>query len=124
MPTDRELILQAEDRRIAALVALDIAALDALFADGLVHIHSNGLVQNKTEILARIGEKKAFAGVERGPLEVRICGDVAVMTGRITNFLHGPNGTQTTMKGIVTQVLKREAGGWRFWNFQFTLSEL
>jgi hypothetical protein len=35
-------VLATEDRRRAALVELDLATLDHLFADDLVHIHGPG----------------------------------------------------------------------------------
>ncbi|MEH3036436.1 MAG: nuclear transport factor 2 family protein [Sphingomonas adhaesiva] len=113
-------ILAAEDRRRAATVAGDIATLDALFADDLVHIHSNALVHDKAGILAHIGARRAFVAIERGPLRVRRYGDVAVLTGRLTNHLTTPDGPRV-LDGMATQVLRREDGAWRFVNFQLTL---
>jgi ketosteroid isomerase-like protein len=119
---DRSLILEAEVRRRAALVAVDIAALDALFSDELVHVHSTGTVHDKKALLAHIGKNRAFTAIERGPLNVQLYGEVAVMTGPMTNYMRRQDGTERVLNGMVTQVLKREAGAWRFTNFQLTPS--
>lgn len=120
MTNDRDQVLEAEDRRRAALANLDIAALDALMADDLVHIHSSGLVHDKAALLAYILARGAAVSVERGPLEVRLYGDVAVITGRITNRMKGADGKEQVLDGIATQVLARQGGAWRFVSFQFT----
>lgn len=38
----------------AALVAANLDALDAIFSDGLVYVHSDGRIQNKQQFLAPI----------------------------------------------------------------------
>jgi ketosteroid isomerase-like protein len=119
---DEDLIRDAEKRRHAALAAVDMPALDALFCDDLVHVHSNAMVHNKTELLAYIAEKRAFVSIDRGPLTIRVTGDCAIMTGAITNHMRRPDGGKATMNGFVTQVLRREAGQWRFASFHFTLA--
>lgn len=53
-----------EDRRRRALVAVDLAELDALFADDLVHVHSTGLTQDKPALLAHIDRKRGFLAVD------------------------------------------------------------
>jgi ketosteroid isomerase-like protein len=117
----KESILEAERRRQAALVAVDLAALDKLFADDLMHIHSTGLVHNKTELLRHIERRRAFIGIERGPLEIRIEGSVALMTGPMTNRMRAPEGDNViVLDGFVTQVLRRTADGWKFIHFQLT----
>jgi ketosteroid isomerase-like protein len=113
-------VLEAEDRRRAALVAVDIPALDALFADDLVHIHSTAVVHGKAQILKYIEERRAFIRIDRGPLAVRIARDIAVMTGAMVNHMRA-DGKEFKLSGMVTQVLRREAGAWRFINFQLTL---
>ncbi len=39
--------LSAEDARYAAQTACDVAAMEGLFADDLVYIHSNGVVDGR-----------------------------------------------------------------------------
>jgi ketosteroid isomerase-like protein len=120
MDKNAKAVLEAEDRRRVALVALDIPVLDALFADDLVHIHSTALVHNKAQLLRYIEERRAYIRIDRGPLAVRIAGDIAVMTGTLVNHMRA-DGKEFKLSGMVTQVLRREAGAWRFINFQLTL---
>lgn len=115
-------ILAAEENRRAALVSLNMAELNRLFADDLVHIHSNAMTHNKAELLAHIEARAAFIDIERGPLTVRRFGDIAVMTGRMTNRMRA-NGATVVLSGMVTQILRLEAGEWRFINFQLTLGD-
>ncbi len=114
-------VLEAERRRQAALVAVDLAELDRLFADDLTHVHSTGMVHDKGQLMRHIDQKRAFISVTRGPLNVRIHGDVAVMTGPITNRMRSKDGSgEIVLEGFVTQVLRRSEEGWKFINFQLT----
>jgi|SRR5579859_1455440 len=118
---ERGVILQAERRRQAALVAVDLAELDRLFADDLTHVHSTGLVHDKAQLLRHIDRKRAFISVTRGPLNVRLHGDIAVMTGPMTNRMRSKDGIgEIVLEGFVTQVLRRSEEGWKFINFQLT----
>lgn len=122
MENETKAILHAEDRRRAALVAVDIPTLDELFAEDLVHIHSNARVDTKAQLLRHVEERRAYLRIVRGPLDVRVMGDVAIMTGRLTNYMR-VDGKEKILDGMVTQVLRRERGAWRFVNFQLTLGE-
>jgi len=121
MSDDHNAILAAEEQRIRALVELDMATLDALFAEDLVHIHSSGLVHDKQGILAHIEHNRAFRNVERGELKLRHYGDVALLSGPIINYMESA-GQSFKLIGVVTQALRKEHGRWRFIHFQFTLT--
>lgn len=116
------LIHETERRRQAALISVDLTTLDALFADDLMHIHSTGLVHSKSELLQHIERRRAFISIERGPLQVRIDGSIAIMTGQQISRMRSPKGDEVLMDGFVTQVLRRSNDGWRFANFQLTLN--
>jgi hypothetical protein len=120
---DAQLIVDLEKRRQSALIAVDLDALDAMFADDLVHVHSTGLVHDKTALLRHIEHKRGFIGIERGPLTLRIEGEIAVMTGPMSSRMRSADGTgETVMNSFVTQVLRRSANGWRFISFQLTVN--
>ncbi|CAG9271625.1 nuclear transport factor 2 family protein [Paraburkholderia unamae] len=121
---DRAAILALEQRRQAALVAVDLDALDELFADDLVHVHSTGLVHDKAALLRHIERKRGFIAIERGPLALRVDGDIAVMTGPLTNRMRAPHGEgEIAMHAFVTQVLRRRSGRWQFTNFHLTITQ-
>lgn len=118
----RAACLDLERRRQSALVAVDLQALERMFADDLVHIHSVGLVHDKAALLAHIEARRGFVAIERGPLDIRMLGDdAAVMTGAIRNQMRAPDGSLGEMRGMVTQIVRRSAAGWQFVHFQLTL---
>lgn len=114
-------LLDAEARRQRALVEVDEAALDDLFDDSLVHIHAPGLTHTKAQLIEHTVTRRAYLEITRGELNLRVAGDVAVMTGRMTNRLRTAGGGERTLDGVATQVLHRDDdGAWRFISFQLT----
>jgi ketosteroid isomerase-like protein len=121
MQQERQAILDLERRRQEALVAVDLAVLDAMFCDDLVHVHSTGLVHDKTALLRHIDQKRGFIAIERGILTIRVEGTIAVMTGPMSSRMRTPDG-ETVMRSFVTQVLRHTDQGWRFISFQLTVA--
>ncbi|MFF1871187.1 nuclear transport factor 2 family protein [Streptomyces sp. CB03911] len=114
-------ILAVEEQRRAALLAVDVPALDDLFDTSLVHTHAPGVTHDKAQLLEHVATRQAYLDITRGSLVIRLIGDVAVMTGRILNRLDSPDGTERVVRGQVIQVLRRcEDGAWRFVSFQMT----
>ncbi len=114
-------ILAVEERRCAALLAVDIPALDDLFDASLVHTHAPGVTHDKAQLLEHVATRKAYLDITRGHLTIRLIGDVAVVTGRIRNRLDSPDGTERVIRGQVVQVLLRCGdGAWRYVSFQMT----
>ena len=119
---DQQLILDAEASRQSALIKVDLGELDRLFAADLVHIHSNGMTHNKTDLLKYIEDRRAFISIHRGPLDLRIYGDTAVMIGVMKSQMRAPDGSLVNLQGMVTQILHRVDDIWRFTLFQLTRS--
>ncbi len=118
----RDAVLAAETARQAALIAKDVAVLDALFDDALVHVHAPGEVHTKALLLEHVATRGVYLEITRGELLVRLIGDdAAVVTGSITNRMRAPGGGERTLSGEVTQVLRRSGdGSWKFVSFQMT----
>ena len=117
---NQQLILDAEASRQSALIKVDLGELDRLFAADLVHIHSNGMTHNKTDLLKYIEDRRAFISIHRGPLDIRIYGDTAVMIGQMQSQMRASNGGLINLDGMVTQILRRFHDGWKFMHFQIT----
>lgn len=115
-------VLAVEERRQRALLAVDVAALDDLYDESIVHVHAPGLVHDKAQLLEHVATRQSYRAMERGELLVRLVGpDVAIVTGRLTNRLGSPDGSERVVSGPVTQVLRRcDDGAWRFVSFQMT----
>jgi ketosteroid isomerase-like protein len=117
----RQQLLDLEERRRAALIAVDLPTLDAMFHSDLVHIHAPGLTHNKTQLMEHISVRRPYRDSVRGELTIRLAGDLAIMTGPLINKLGSPDGTERTVGGVVTQVIIRDdEQGWKFLSFQMT----
>ncbi len=114
-------VKQLEARRIAAQIGVDMATLDAIFADDLIHVHATGVVQDKETLLRHIESRRQFVAVERPGLTVRVYGDTAILTGGLINTLQPPGQDLRQMRGFATQVARREGGNWRFISFHACL---
>ncbi|WP_084099532.1 DUF4440 domain-containing protein [Demequina sp. NBRC 110051] len=114
-------ILALEERRRRALLDLDEAALRDIYDEHLIHIHAPGLTHTKEQLVEHALTRSPYLDIERGELLIRVVGDVAVMTGSLTNRLRNPDGSERTVNGQVTQVVRRgDDGAWRFLSFQMT----
>jgi ketosteroid isomerase-like protein len=120
--TPEDSLLAVEKRRQRALIEVDLAALDELFDDDLVHIHAPGLIHNKAQLLEHTATRRAYLEITRGELVVRLLGDdVALVTGPITNRLRTAEGGERTLARVATQVLRRDpVRGWVYVSFQMT----
>ena len=78
-------ILQLEERRWAAQIGEDSAAMAELFADELRYTHSNGLVDTKESYMTAIQNKVFdYRNADRRDTEVQVLGNVALVTGAAT----------------------------------------
>ncbi len=110
---DEAEIRSAENERIAALLAGDGSKLAALLADDLVHVHANGLQDNKDSYLATVTTKLEFLKLERPELTIRLVGDVAIVTGPFDQTMRiRDSGAVLEMQGILTQVWVKQGGNW------------
>lgn len=120
-PATVEALQLVERRRQQALIDGDLETLEALFDDSLVHIHAPGVTMNKAQLLEHTAGRRAYLEITRGELLHRIVGEVAVVTGPLTNRLRTAEGGERTLQGVVTQVLRRGPDGtWRYLSFQMT----
>jgi ketosteroid isomerase-like protein len=79
--TVRQEITRLEKRRCDALTSGDVAALAALMAEDLVHIHGSGQMDGKTAYLDGVANKFTFHSIERGELKIRDYGNLVVVNG-------------------------------------------
>ncbi|MCI0452608.1 MAG: nuclear transport factor 2 family protein [Candidatus Latescibacteria bacterium] len=75
-------VVQREAQRQRAMIDVDLAAIDDLFAVDATYIHSNGLAQTKAGVVAML-EKKELRYVSFDVKEVtyRVYGETVVCTG-------------------------------------------
>lgn len=113
---DEAKLIDLEKQRGEALVKRDRAALERLFAADLVHIHTTGIQQDKSELINYAMNVLQFLTVTRGELKIRFYGnDVAVMTGAMANTMCRSDNPEKIVaaEALVTQVWVRSADSWQ-----------
>lgn len=111
-------ILALEDKRYAAMIAKNEAALADLFADDLIYVHSSGGVDTKASYIAAIKSGKFdYRKCDRFEEKVRVYGDTALVTGRAV-FEAVVEGTPKTLRLRYLNVWTKTAGGWKFVGWQ------
>ena len=103
--------LRAEDARYAAQMAGDLDALDALFADDLDYIHSSTVRDTKASFIESLRSGKVvYQNMTRGDTNVRVFGNVAIITGGAV-FEVTAGGADKTLNVLFHSVwIKREPG--------------
>lgn len=106
-------VLKADDRRRAAMVGGDVAALDAVLAPDLVHTHATGRAESKRDYLETIRRLPGrYRKVERSEERVTVRGDVAWIQGRQCLTI-ASDGTERPLDNRFLSVWVAEGGAWR-----------
>ncbi|HCD1815535.1 TPA: nuclear transport factor 2 family protein [Klebsiella pneumoniae] len=114
-------LLQAEQRRQQAMIAADLAALEDLLDNDLVHVHSTGMVHNKPQLLAHIHRMGGFIDIERDEPAIRLAGEYAILTGLTRNTVRSlETGATIVREGFATLVWRYTETGWRVLLSQLT----
>ncbi len=112
--------LQAEDARYAAQLRNDFAAMERLFGDDLVYIHSSTVEDTKASFIEsmRSGNVK-YRGMKRGDVSVRTYGCIAIVSGR-ANFEVTARGQELSLELLFHAVWAKRAAGVQFVSWQAT----
>ena len=116
-------ISRLDTRRIEALVNADMKALDEIFSDDLVYVHSGGKIDAKKPYLALVssGSLDYVSQQYDPPARVVVGGpDTAFVTGRVTIELKSKAGQITKRVLTTTTVYARTAAGWKAILYQST----
>ncbi|MBL8548514.1 MAG: nuclear transport factor 2 family protein [Hyphomonadaceae bacterium] len=106
-------VLAVDAARVAALLEGDVATLERLTGDELVHVASNGRVQTKAEFIAgQRSRARRFATWAIDENNVRIYGDVAIVTGRYRNAFASDGGAEPEKHARHIRVYVRRGGTW------------
>jgi uncharacterized protein (TIGR02246 family) len=113
-------VQKLEQERFAAYVESDVAALDRIFADDMVYIHSNGMPDTKAAVVQSFasGDLK-ISRFEAEDIKVRQIGDVMVAL----SFLHVDlvnKGTAAKFDLRCTAIYTNQGGQWRLAHVQNT----
>lgn len=111
---------QAEDARYAAQMNDDVAAMEKLFAEDLVYIHSSSVVDNKrTYIESMTSGNVKYKVMRRSDVTVRTFGCIAMITG-LGNFDVNVKGKDLNVELRFTSTWIKRDGAPRFVSWQAT----
>jgi Domain of unknown function (DUF4440) len=74
--------LKAEDARYAAQTSSDFAAMDRLFGDDLIYVHSTAVVDSKASYIEKQRAGLRYRVMKPSDVKVRVFGCLAVITGQ------------------------------------------
>lgn len=109
-----------EQRRFEFMVRVDTAGLSPYLSADLVYIHSNGLVETKTEHLQAIANGKlVYKLMERENVKIRRYGKIAISNGvlHVAGIL---NQNPFDIRLLYTAVYQKSKSKWQLLNWQST----
>ncbi len=119
---DEQDVRAAEAAWTRALLAADLPALDSLYADDLVYVHSSGAIDSKQTLLDSIRSGTLrFKTMTLHDVRVRSYGGVGVVNALYDLVLELRRGTVTPMSiQYLTVYVKDGSGHWRIVTQQTT----
>lgn len=118
LDADQQGALDAQAARLKATVDADIRTLETYLADDLTYSHNTGWVETKAEYLATVeSETLDYLSATPRAVEVRIYGDIAVLTGLadMTGLIRGEP-VALTIRFL--EVSRRVDGAWQLTAWQ------
>lgn len=110
----------AEDARYAAQTANDFAAMQRMFGDDLVYIHSSAVVDGKASYIESMQSGNVrYRVMRRSEVKVRTYGCLAIMTGD-ANFDVTVKGQELSVPLRFTTVWAKRPAGLQFVSWQAT----
>jgi ketosteroid isomerase-like protein len=110
---------ELEQKRLTAMNTGDAKALGAVLADDYTHVHGTGHIDDKAGFIKAVVERPRET--TRGPLNISVFGDTAVIRGEQTNRMVNADKSVTATTYVATQVARREKGTWKFLTMQATI---
>jgi hypothetical protein len=114
-------VAAVEQRRIDALLAGDVATLDAIIDEHCSHVESNGVSRSKGDFLADVARREfSFDLFEIDENDIRVFGDTAVVAGRYRNVARLRGETLPLKQARHLRVYVLRDGAWRLVAHQAT----
>jgi len=112
--------LRAEDARYDAQIENDLEALDRMFSQELVYIHSSTVQDTKASFIESLRSGKVnYHSMERSDIKVRTFGDLAIITGK-AHFEVTARGKEKTLNLLFHSVWVKRESGLQFVSWQAT----
>ncbi len=110
---DARAVEQAEDERFAAMIALDYARLEQLYAADMTYVHGSAVVDDRDAYFAAMrAEKFVYRSWRVEKRRVRFFGETAVVDGRYQVEMTS-SGVPRSLDNIAVSVWVRRDGRWQ-----------
>lgn len=118
-PTDE--LLAFEQARVEATLTANVAQLEAMLADELVWVHSNGKIDSKTSYIQDIANQKSrYQALQVLDSKARIYGEIGLTNGRLRVEFFEEDNSVTMLTVLFTAVYRQQAGQWQVISWQTT----
>jgi len=105
-------IITLHKKKFDWLISKQYDSLAALLIENVEYIHSNGWIENKTEIIADLKSGKLnYKRVEVSEAKVRLSKNVAILTGKGVFFVTMDN-KDLEIKLLYSEIYIKEKGKW------------
>ena len=105
-------IINLHKKKFDWLISKQYDSLAALFSENVEYIHSNGWIENKTEIIDDLKSGKLnYKRVDVNEVKVRLSKNVAILTGKGVFFVTMDN-KDLEIKLLYSEVYIKEKGKW------------
>jgi ketosteroid isomerase-like protein len=113
-------VLAAQDKRVAATLAADVAALDGMMTADLTYTHSSSVSDSKAEFLDALRTGKyRYKSTRFDERRVRLYGDAAVVSG-VCRIEVTSSGRELDIRLRFTELYVKQAGAWKMALWQST----
>ena len=120
MAGNGQAVIDLDARRMQAMVAKDVKALEAVLADDLVYTHSSARLDTKKSLIdGMVKGATVYTGCDPSEVKAQDLGDSVVLTG-IARIKVVVNGTPNAFGVRFTDVYARRGGSWQMVTWQST----
>lgn len=117
---EEQAVLAAQDKRVAATIAADLKALEAVTTADMTYTHSSAVVESRAEFLEGLRSGKyRYKSVAFDERRVRVLGEAAVIAGAC-RVLVAAEGRDLDVRLRFTEVYAKQAGAWKMLLWQST----
>jgi ketosteroid isomerase-like protein len=113
-------IIELDRRRMAAMAAKDVAALDTLLADDLIYTHSSARMDTKKTLVGAMESgATVYTAIEPSEVVAQDLGDAVVLTG-VAAISVNSGGNANSFRVRFTDVYANRNGQWQMVTWQST----
>ena len=120
MAGNGQMIVDLDKKRMHAMTAKDVAALEVVLADDLIYTHSSARLDTKKSLIgAMVSGTTVYTSIEPSEVKAQDLGDSVVLTG-IAQIKVVSNGTPNAFGVRFTDVYAKRNGKWQMVTWQST----